>query len=453
MVRWVRLRWQAALDGFLLVPGAIALAYVCLALALVRIDRSLGAARTGYFFGGDAGAARGILETIAGSLITVAGLAFSLTIVVLALVSSQFSPRATPGFLADRLNQAIAGTFVGVFGYCLVMLRSVRSEVESTGEGFIPRLGVTVAIFLAVGSLGLLLIFIHHLGTAIQISRIAARIAAETSDQIEDLHPERGLQEARSPQLERDRLASVGSATVQPREAGFVQSVALEPILGAVRAPGVCLSVRVRAGDFVTASTPMVEVWPASALTEDAAARIRRGVTLGKERSIHDDALYGVRQLADIAVKALSPGVNDPTTAIDCIGYLRDLLERLAARELPETVGLEREGALLVAVRPTFEDYLTQAFAEAGLYASSSTRVIVVLLDALHGVARVAQAFDDGRRADVVAELAATVCGPALEDARTIRDTNLIEDSMAWTRQDHPTTGTDSSADSATGGT
>lgn len=435
MIGWLSARWQRALEGFLVVPGLVALAHVALAFGLVRTDAALGAERTAFFFGGDANAARGILETIAGSLITVAGLAFSLTIVVLALVSSQFSPRATPGFLADRLNQLIAGTFVGIFGYCLVILRSVRTEVEATGAGFIPRVSVTVGIVLAFVALGLLLVFIHHMGKSIHVSRLASRVAADTAREIERRHPydpeTAGMGFAGPPGAPPPRE---GSSAVGAAHPGFVLSIELEGILEALDTPGVRIAVDVRGGDFVTTATPLVRVWPPGALSEEARACVSRCIVIGPERSLHGDAGYGIRQLADIVAKALSPGVNDATTAIDCISHLRELLEQLAVRELPAALRLAGpRGAHLTAVRPTFDEYLASAFNEAARYASDNARVVVSLLDALHAIGRVAEDghHGSGRVASVI-DLAHAVAGPALADARTERDTRIIHEGMAW---------------------
>lgn len=133
------------LDGFWFVPGAVAVAYALLAFAMISVDRAVGGDAGGVGFGGDSDAAEGILSTIAGSLVTVAGLAFSLTIVVLVLVSSQFTPRALPGLLADRINQIVAGSFVGLFAYCLLILRTVRAESSSRPE-FVPGLSISVAM-------------------------------------------------------------------------------------------------------------------------------------------------------------------------------------------------------------------------------------------------------------------------------------------------------------------
>lgn len=189
MAARLRARWLDLVDGFWFVPAAVALAYVFLALGLIAIDRSGGDGGVDAAFGGDAEAARGILSTIAGSLITVAGLTFSLTIVVLTLVSSQFSTRVVRNLLADRVNQIVAGSFTGLFAFCLIVLRTVRDPQPPEPE-FVPALSVSVSIVLALFSLALLLVFIHHMGTSIQAPQIAARVGRATLAAIEQLYPE-----------------------------------------------------------------------------------------------------------------------------------------------------------------------------------------------------------------------------------------------------------------------
>jgi uncharacterized membrane protein len=176
----LRSRWQALRSSFWLLPGLITAWMIVLAVVLIDIDRTSGPNGIDWAFSGDAEAARGILSTVAGSLITVAGLSFSITIVTLQLVAGQFTPRAIRGFLSDRVNQSVAGAFVGIFAYCLVVLRSVRAEDTDGTNGFVPALAVSSAIALALAALGFLLLFIHHMGQLIQVSQIASRIAKET---------------------------------------------------------------------------------------------------------------------------------------------------------------------------------------------------------------------------------------------------------------------------------
>ena len=415
MLGAVEARWRSLVSGFWLVPGLVSLAFALLALVLVELDGRLGEDAASFTFDGDASAARGVLETVAGSLITVAGLVFSLTVVVLVLVSGQFTPRSVPAFLADRVNQVTAGTFIGVFTYCLLVLRTVRGEQPGVAE-FVPALSVTVAVVLAVVAIALLLYFIHHLGVSIQASSIANRIGVRTLERIDALpdEPAPALGAAGEPGL------------VQSGTPGYVRHVALGALAQSL--DGRCDLARlcVVPGDFVTPGDVLAEVWPASAAA-GAEQEVRAAITVGIERDLAQDVLYGIRQLAEIAMKGLSPGVNDPTTAETAIGYLRAALERLAAHPLPATVG---RGVVVAPLR-SFDDYVEGAYAQAGRYASGDAAVVTTLLDGLASIAAAARGAGRGERVAVLTASAAAIAAPALEDARTERDRERIRSALA----------------------
>ena len=415
MASTILARLRAVADGFWLLPGSLAVAFVVLAEGLVAIDRRLGEDTLGFTFDGDASAARGVLETVAGSIITVAGVTFSLTIVVLSLVSGQFTPRSVPAFLADRINQTTAGAFIGVFTYCLLVLRTVRDPEDGGSEGFVPQLSVTVAVGLGVLAIALLLFFIHHLGVSIQASSIVTRVARQTLDRIRQL-PEEGAELPDEPAGE--------PAVVRPAAPGFVRHVALDRLDDLDECEHVRL--RVAPGDFVTEADALAHVWPAGS-AEDAASTIRGAISLGHERDLHQDPLYGIRQLAEIAMKALSPGVNDPSTAESAIGYLRAALEELAVRPLPPAVVREQVAAPLRG----FDDYVEGAFTQVALYAAADATVAVTLLNALARIAARAQERGFGDRVEVLARAANRAAEQALERARTDEERGRIRDALA----------------------
>lgn len=424
--------WRRVRDGFWFVPGAVVAAHIGLALLLVRIDRGAGDGGLGVGFAGDAEAARGILSTIAGSLITVAGLAFSLTIVVLVLVSSQFSPRSLPEFLGDRVNQVTAGAFIGIFAYCLVVLRTLRAD-DGGAPGFVPSLSVTVAIGFALVALALLLLFIHHMGVSIQASHLVARITRRTRVSFErlDLEPY-GAAEADG----RDAVVRRWRATGPPgpvagARPGYVDAIDRAGIAACLAGPDVRIDIAVCPGDFVTQATVLVSVWPAGLLDARRCDAVRRCIAVQNERDLRDDAMYGVRQLADIAVKALSPGINDPTTATTCVGSLTALLEYLATRAVPSDVHRLSDGSTLVAATRPFAEYIDTAFAEIGRYARDNARVVVALLEALEAIAVAARSVAAHDRMGLIAARARDLAGPAIEDARTDFDRRLVQDALA----------------------
>lgn len=412
----LRASLRTVVNGFWFVPGLIALGFAALALALVRLDRSLADDDLRFAFDGDASAARGVLATVAGSLITVAGLVFSLTVVVLVLVSGQFTSRSVPAFLADRVNQTTAGVFVGVFVYCLLVLRTVRDDDSDGLQGFVPQISVSIAVAFAVLAIAILLFFIHHLGSSIQAASIVRRIGLQTLGGVERL-PDGQVETFSAPPYE--------PGLVRPKIAGYVRHFALQDIADQLSE---CDLVRLRAcvGEFVTEDDVLAEIWPASE-AEAAAGPILRGTVIGQERDLHEDVLYGVRQLAEIAMRGLSPGVNDPSTAESAIAYLRAVLESLIRRQLPPTVRLQN----VVAPMHVFDDYVRGAFEQVGRYASVDPNVIATLLDAFASIGAVARRAGSHDRLVSLHELAEAIALHALLDARTERDRELIGSALA----------------------
>jgi len=429
MAARLRARWLDLVDGFWFVPAAVALAYVFLALGLIAIDRSGGDGGVDAAFGGDAEAARGILSTIAGSLITVAGLTFSLTIVVLTLVSSQFSTRVVRNLLADRVNQIVAGSFTGLFAFCLIVLRTVRDPQPPEPE-FVPALSVSVSIVLALFSLALLLVFIHHMGTSIQAPQIAARVGRATLAAIEQLYPEPygHAVETKGEALVEEWEADGAPRLVFPKRAGYVREIVLDDIAEHLGEVGAHAHVRVCPGDFVTENQAILAVWPTNDLPEDAVEPLRRACHVAKARDLRQDAAYGIRQLADVALKALSPGINDPTTAATCVSYLRAVLEEIAGRASPSDVRLDPEsGIALVVRRFTFDELVSDAFDEVARYSADNARVTVAVLDALAGVAGVAVRAQAYERTTVILQVGRAAAEAALTEARTERDQAAVQ--------------------------
>jgi uncharacterized membrane protein len=397
-------RWRDLRYGFLFFPGLVALLFVGLALLLVRIDRLGGAHGLGVGFGGDAPAARSVLSSIAASLITVAGLTFSITIVTLQLVSQQFTPRALRNFLGDRLNQLVAGSFVGIFAYCLLVLRAVRdaTPTSSTFNGFVPALSVTLAIVLGLATLALLLVFIHHVSRSIQVSAIASSIGQATLDAVEALYPsDFGRPAEQDPgRILHAWQAEAEPTVVRPMRPGYVQAVALEAFEGQGTYAEWKIHVRVVPGDFATPETALLEAWPPRG--EEVAVDDLRGlVAVEDERDLAQDALYGIRQLTDIAVRALSPSTNDPTTAVTCIGYVQAVLERLAGRAFPPRVR-RLESTDLVANRHEFEDFVDVGLRQIAAHSRGEERVVAALREGAASIARRASAAGAHDRAAAV---------------------------------------------------
>ena len=427
-----RLRFRNLRYGFLFAPGLIALGFVALAAGILAVEKAAGPNGIEFGFDGDASAARSVLGTIATSLITVAGVAFSITVVTLQLVSQQFSPRALRNFLGDRVNQLMAGVFVGIFGYCLVMLSAVRGAQEPGREGFVPALGVSLAILLAFVALGVLLVFIHHMSQSIQASQIAASVAASTMRSLESIYPEPYAEPAGEDpddRLERWRERGEG-VVVKPVRSGYVQSIALDGVPGAIGDRGVRIHFPVPPGGFVRVDEPIATVWGSG--NDDPERAVRRLVIVASERDVRHDTLYGVRQLADITMRAISPSINDPTTAAECIGYMQAVLVCMAKRSLPARVRrYDEQDVEVAAERPDFSDFVNVCLVEVGQYASTHGRIVAKLLETAIDAARAAHECDALDRVLMLREAGRTIAEPARQDLPYERDRARLERLLA----------------------
>lgn len=422
--RWLNLEQSL---GF--VPGAIAFAFALLGIGLVELDRRIDLDGVRFVFEGDGSAARSVLSVIAGSLITVAGLTFSITIVVLQQASSQFSPRVLRTFFGDRITQITIGTFIGTFIYSLLVLRAVGSFADAS---FVPRLSVTVASLLGIGAVVLLIVFLNHVSQMVQVSHVTANIARETLACTDVLYPaDRGkpVREAEGSELLGTWREEEAGLVLPPRP-GFVQRVDVEEMADALPDGVDRLAIRVCPGDFVSVESPLAEVWPAE-VADDCRAAVIGAVSIASERDIVQDVDFGVRQLADIALKAMSPGLNDPTTAVNCIGYLRAILVRLAARSSPPSVRRFLDGDLTVIVRMRRFDEFLESILQISRYAAGDAWVVCEMLTALRACAEAAAENGFPERVQAVREVASTVAEQARAEVGNSRDGDRVREALA----------------------
>ncbi|MDP3156122.1 MAG: DUF2254 domain-containing protein [Archangium sp.] len=355
----VKALWAAVRDSFWAVPSLIVLASVGLAIAAIELEPWIekGALEAWpRLFGAGADGARGMLSAIATSMITVAGVVFSITIVALSLASSQYSSRVLRNFIRDRVNQVVLGVFLGIFAYCLVVLRTIRGG--DVGP-FVPGLAVLGAVVLAFVGIGVLILFIHHIGTSIQASHIIALVSDDTARVIEQLFPE-GAGEPASELPDEARFA-----TPQPllsQTTGYIQRVELEELLTWAREQQRVVRLERGVGEFVIEGTPLAALLDARSIDEATVAAVNRAFTIDRQRTVDQDAGYGIRQLVDVALKGLSPGVNDVTTAIMCANHLTAILARLGARHLAWPARGASGRVWVIARRPGYADFLAEAF-------------------------------------------------------------------------------------------
>ena len=426
----IRATWDYLRGTYWAVPSAMAAIAVGLSVGVIQLDRALAATlveRLSWVYTGGPEGARAVLSTIAASMITVAGVTFSITIVALTLASQQFGPRLLRNFLRDVGNQVVLGTFVSTFIYCLLVLRTVRG---SSGTEFVPHLAVTVGVALALLSVGVLIFFIHHVATSIQASQIIARVSEDLLRAIDRLFPERigrSVQEDGSAAGVRDAQAALAGRVrrVCATKEGYVQGIDADAIMGLARRTGAVVHLQVRPGTFIRAGRVLLTAEaPAGADWEDA--RFERVFILGSDRTGTQDVRFYINQLVEVAVRALSPGINDPDTAQLCIDRLEQALCRLGARRMPDPRRRDPDGTVRVVAQPvTFAEVVESAFDEIRRYGRASASVTVRLLDAAGNVGSCVRCDADRmallRQAEMIAEpTAAPRWSPA--DAAHIAD-------------------------------
>lgn len=392
----LRAAWERVRTTYWAVPSAMAAAASLLALGMIAVDRSLAAQvvddLTWAYTGGPEGA-RAVLSAIASSMITVAGVTFSITIVALTLASQQFGPRLLRNFLRDLGNQVTLGTFIATFLYCLLVLRTVRGGDD---EEFVPHLAVTLGVVLAMFSIGVLIFFIHHIATSIQASRIIANVSADLEAAIERLFPDRigrGEDETAPPLP----LPDVTRAhLVSAARSGYVQAVDGAALLACARDLDVVVRVVARPGTFVSIGRPLAAVSHRLGDARDVDDPVRAAFILGDERTGTQDVGFFIDQLVELAVRALSPGINDPATATACIDRLEQALCHLASRQMPSPLRFDSDGELRVVAEPvTLALMLDVALTEITRYARSSVSVRCRILHAVGELASCVSAGTD----------------------------------------------------------
>ena len=358
------------------------------AIVLILLD-TLEASRLGwidewtYAFGPES--ARAILSAIAGSMITVAGVTFSMTMLTLQLASSQFGPRMLRNFMRDRGNQIVLGTFLSTFVYCLLVLASVRGSGNSY---FVPLIAVMFGMILAVASLATLIYFIHHIATSIRIETILADLAAEACKTVERVFPEPVhtsapfpetlMAEALPPDFDDDSRSVVASGS------GYIQSIDLDRILQVASDNDLVVRVGGRIGNFVPNTGSLVVASPYGRVSDAVADDLRNAFSFGQERTPEYDIEFSLRRIVEIAQRALSPGVNDPTTALYCLDRLAEVLGLLADRHFPSGRITDQDMKLRVVFAPvSFADLACSAFAAIARYGISDDDLVARLLDVM----------------------------------------------------------------------
>jgi uncharacterized membrane protein len=384
--------------SFWFLPTLIVAFSILLAVGLIEADSS--GSRDWMddwprLFGAGAAGARGMLATIAGSMMTVVGVTFSMTLVTLALASSQYTSRILRNFMSDRVTQVVLGIFAGIFTYCLIVLRTIRGGDEG---GFVPSLSVAVSVVLAIGGIGALIFFIHHIAASIQASSIIASVAEETMVAVDRLFPEKLRQAPVDDEADPSPLPLPvrNWQAVMARRNGYLQSVDNAALLRLAWEHKTIVRMERGIGEFVVQNTPLASLALENPPDEEIMATLRSAYSIDRFRTVHQDCAFGIRQLVDMALRALSPGINDTTTAVMCVDYLAAILARMASRGIPSSHRYEDGELRVIALGPTFASLVAESFDQIRGSASGNLGIMLRMLGSLQTIASLATS--PGRR-------------------------------------------------------
>lgn len=377
--------------SFWFLPVAAMLVGGALGILVPMLDTATNS-KLGLFTTSDRDSARGLLETIATVTVSVAGIAFSVTVVALQLASQQLGPTILRTFQNDRMSQATLGAFLGLFVYSLIALgRLATISLGDDASG--PNLVLTFGMLAAVLAFGLFAAFIQHTISSLQAATLIRRITDDATDVVGRPYPE-GFGESRT-ESAGVTPARQGGVVARARAGGFLNTIPADPLLAAAATRDGLVVQRVPIGDFVTGGLAIADVY-ANEDPEGLAAEVEEMVAIGAERTSVQDVAFPLRQLADVALRALSPSLNDPTTAENAMGALAHILGHFARSE---PVSLERADAdsvvRFIALAPDLDDLVRLGFEQVRLHGTDQAVFISRLEELLEELRRVAN--DAGR--------------------------------------------------------
>jgi uncharacterized membrane protein len=410
-------------SSYWFIPSLMAFSAILLSFITIGIDSRLGEVWPGdisWLHRNRPEGARALLSTLAGSMITVASVTFSMTISSVSYATSQIGPRLITNFMRDRMNQVTLGTFIATFIYCLLILRTIVGKGEPSDEGvaleaFVPHLSILVSIFFSLASVAVLIIFIHHIPESINVSNIVARIGADLEKFITSLLPEdpaEAFSKDRAKILPPDFFNT--ASPVESEVSGYVQVLDTAGLVQIASEHGLLIRQEYRPGDFALKGDTLLYISPASRLNEELAAQCRGCFAFGRERTQNQDLLFLVDQLVEIIARALSPGVNDPYTAISAMDWLKCALHAMLLQPEQDGCSYDEEGRLRLVAHPiSFERFASEIFDKTRPYLAGDHNAAVRAMETLGELIFKAQ---DDRREILMhhAEILEAACAVAL---------------------------------------
>ena len=412
-IRWL---WSRLNANYWFYPALFSLAAAVLAFTMIYLDRAgfaEGLNQVEWIVPARPQGASNMLTVIAGSMIGVASTVFSITIAAVAYASGNYGPRLLTNFMEDRGNQFSLATFIGTFVYALIVLRSVRAEDEAASSateaastslpGFVPQLSLLVAFGLMALSVAVLVYFLNHIPASIRINTVLKGIGKRLLDDIRDNYPDAasGAEDEPAP----DGPPALAEAT------GYVQIIDFDELKEAAEEAGCRIALEVRTGDFVHPGMALAHIYEGK-LDEALIDKIRTAFSIGPSRTPEQDPQFLVDELVEIALRALSPGINDPFTAITALHWLGAATAELGGRDLRKRTAGNKPGERRVIPLPDdFEHFVARGFGAMRSAVATNRTTTLVMFDTL---VNAASSLDDESRKAMIRREA----GRLLEQAR-----------------------------------
>ncbi|MCL7487883.1 MAG: DUF2254 domain-containing protein [Desulfobulbaceae bacterium] len=417
--------WESMRTSLWLIPALMAGLSIIFAVAMIRLDESFLLDYEGirtFFYAGGSDGARLILSSIAGSMITVAGVTFSITMVALTQTVSQFGPSLLRNFMADRFNQIVLGAFIATFIYSLIVLRTIQ---DSGAEIFIPRVAISVSIALVLASFGLLIYFFHHVATSIHPDNVIDSVYHQLVTSINRFFPG---EVDKQPTKEGERLETGlnfdnGVSRIRSTKSGYLRFLDEDSLHSLAREDDVVIKVHYRPGNFVFAGTPLISVSPGKDFDQDTEDIVRSAFFLGSSRTPEHDIEFSIHQFVEVALRALSPGINDPYTAISCIDRLGASLCAMNEKSFPTPYQFDDRGKLRLILNVVdYDGILDAAFNQIRQYGRGNVDINIRLLEILHVAAMTTR--DKKRYAAIKrhGEMIYRSCGEAIPEKEDRKD-------------------------------
>lgn len=380
-------KWDKLKETFWFIPVLIIIISILLSFGLVYLDGIFRLPQDGlgrFFVVNSADSARIILSTISGAMMGVAGTVFSITLVALTLASSQFGPSLIKNFMYVRLNQVVLGSYISTYLYCLLVLNAIKDTENYT---FIPSLSIIMAIIIAITNIVLLIIFIHRIAVSIQADKVISDISGFISKQLETLFPEK-IGKEKKPEENVDAFSAISAyqkrIPIKSPKSGYLQYIDNEALIEMLGESDSLLELHYRPGGHLVEGVEIGLLYSNENWEKSKLKSIFKHFVIGKTKTSQQDLEFSIHQMVEIASRGLSPGVNDPYTAISCIDNLTATMCYLAKAEFPSKYRFDSKGNLRIIVDILkFEGVLDAAFNQIRQYAIGSTAVIIRLMEAL----------------------------------------------------------------------